>query len=100
MDNDDNYFNELSNNSFEEYEKPFNQVFKVVQTELGQQIIPLMKTKILDTALNPGQTFFDKAILLNDKPIYDFFDKILVGKLHSDSKVFHITGHLDIPSGD
>lgn len=97
MTENDNYLDELFNESFENTQKPFNEVFRIEQTGLGQQVVPLMKTKILDTVLNPGQTFLVESVSLNSRPISEFFDKILIGKIHVDSKVFYITGHIDIP---
>lgn len=100
MTNDDNYLDEIFDNAFTNGQKSFNQVFKVTKTEFGQQVEPLMKSKILDTILNPGQTFLAESISLNGKPISEYFDKTLIGKIHVDSGVFHITGHLDTPSED
>lgn len=100
MNEKDSYFDDLINNEYEDMKKPFTQVFRVNSTELGQQVIPLMKTKILDKLLTPGQAFLVESVSLNGKPISEFYDKILVGKLHTDSGVFNIIGHLNTPSED
>lgn len=92
---EDNYLNEV----FDEFHRPtikkFSEVFRIEQTEIGNQLFTLTSVKIGDKHLNPGITMINSDLTIDNISIYDLQNKLLIGTTSFDENVFNITGFKD-----
>lgn len=91
----DNFLQEIFDNTFEETEKPFNQVFSVDNSHGEPKLSPLISSKVSGANFDRGKLVAFPTITLNGQLLHTLTDKILVGKTHKDSKVFFVTSWKD-----
>lgn len=90
---EENFLNEVFDNFHQPTAKDFSEVFRIEQTKIGSQIVPLIAVKVGEKQLNQGITILNGDLFIDNVSIFDLHDKKLIGTTGIDNKIFNITGY-------
>jgi dihydrofolate reductase len=82
----------LFSDTFEDTEKPFNNVFRIDKSHGEVKLFPVIPSKIDNyDVFNQDKIIVIPSVQLQGQLLENLTDKILVGKIHKFNGIFYIT---------